>query len=233
MASRTATRCISAVAPRRDRLPPTSACSDPSLPSFPDGGDDAAAAAHSACLDAAAGNTSTALSGAPSDYAPAQVRQTAASSTPGAGGWHNGSAESQVASILTANGHATSFANYDTQFVSIAAQGKVKMPEPTLASGQTEAWAQAEFFYDSSGPWKSLVDDAMWNFYWRARYRLTKPSALPKIAGDAIEAAGLSYYTTTASADVSGLVSVNIYTGPARAGLTEALTDTDHKPTIH
>jgi hypothetical protein len=213
--------------------PPTSPCSDPSLPSFPDGGEDAGAKAKSACLDAAAGATSTALTGAPSDYAPAQVRSTPAAGSSSGLGWYNGSNESQVASILTANSHATSFANYDTQFVSIAAQGKVKMPAPTLASGQTEAWSQAEFFYDASGAWKDLKDDAMWNFYWRARFRLVKPSSLPKAAGDLIEAAGVSYYTTTSSADVSGLGGMNIYTGPAREGLTQGLTDTNHEPTIH
>jgi hypothetical protein len=212
--------------------PPTSACSDPSLPSFPaEGGDDAAAAAKNACLDAAAGAKSTPLSGSASDYAPAQVRQTPSSGSPL--GWYNGVAESQIVTILSANSHATAFANYDTQLVSVAGRGKVKMDSPTALSGQTESWAQAEFFYDASGAWSGLVDDAMWNFYWRARYRLTRPKSLPTIPGDLIEAAGASYYLNTSTADLTGLGSVNIYTGPAREGLTQGLLDTNHEPTIH
>ena len=224
--------------PGATSTPPSSACdgasssspsSGPSAPSDDGGGSgDAGATAKAACLDAAAHATgSTPLSGSASDYAPAQVR---AGNKDGKGGWYNGIAESQIASVLTANSKATTFANYDPKLVSIAGQGKVKTPAPSLASGQTESWAQAEFFYDAPGAWSG--DDAMWNFYWRARFRATKSSALPKVAGDAIDVAATSYDTTTATSDVTGLSTTNIYTGPAKLGLTQALTDTSHNPTI-
>ena len=140
---------------------------------------DASAKANAAC-DNAAGATSvgTPLTGAPSEYAPAEIRQEPTQ-------WRNGINEAQIAAMLTVSSKGKSFVDHDPKLVKIASVGKVNMPEPSLASGQTAAWAQAEFFYDWPGAWADMKDDAMWNFYWRARFRLTKPSALPTVAGDA------------------------------------------------
>lgn len=57
--------------------------------------------------------------------------------------------------------------------VKIAAWNKAK-PKPP------EAWtkmgfAQAEYYYDGSGSWGDLKEDAMWNMRWRARLRRVRP----------------------------------------------------------
>jgi hypothetical protein len=189
---------------------------------------DAGAQAKKACDDASSGSASgagTALSGPGSAYTPAQIRQ----STP----WWNGIGEAQIASLLTTSSRGIAFANHDPKLVKIASVGKVEMPSPTVASGQTAAWAQAEFFYDAPGAWRDLEEDAMWNFYWRARFRLTRPKALPQAAGDLIDLAATSYDKTTVEQGVAAPTNINVYTGPAREGLAKALTDTDHNPTIH
>lgn len=187
---------------------------------------DAGAKVQKACNGAGGASAAgTELSGPGSAYTPAQVRQT----TP----WWNGINDAQVASLLTASDKGIAFANHDPKLVKIASVGKVEMPSPTIASGQTAGWAQAEFFYDQPGAWSDLQDDAMWNFYWRARLRLTNPKALPQPAGDLIDVAATSYDKTTVEEGLTDIRHVNAYTTPAKAGLTEALTDTDHNPTIH
>jgi hypothetical protein len=166
----------------------------------------------------------TALSGPGAAYTPAQIRQ----STP----WWNGIADAQLVSLLTTSSKGIDFVNHDPKLVAVASVERVPMPSPSVASGQTAAWAQAEFFYDAPGPWQDSQDDAMWNFYWRARFRLTRPKALPQAAGDLIDVAATSYDEATIANGAAGLSSVNVYTGPAKKGLTGALTDIDHSPTL-
>jgi len=59
------------------------------------------------------------------------------------------------------------------QGVKIAAwnKAKPKPPEPWTKMG----FAQAEFYYDGSGSWNDLKEDAMWNMRWRARLRRVRP----------------------------------------------------------
>lgn len=172
------------------------------------------------------GTSSTGSSSSGSDYAPAQVRQASPA-------WHNGSDESQIVSILTASSQGMAPTNLSPQFVNIAGQGKVQMPTPNILMAQQSAWAQAEFFYDDKGDWSGLQDNAMWNFYWRARFRLSNPSSLPGVAQVAIDAASVSYLARTAAADVSGIGNLNLFTLPAKINLNKALLDTSFNPAIH
>jgi hypothetical protein len=59
------------------------------------------------------------------------------------------------------------------QGVGIAAWNKAK-PKPPPEWGKI-AIAQAEFYYDGSGSWDGLKEDAMWNMRWRARLRRVRP----------------------------------------------------------
>lgn len=65
--------------------------------------------------------------------------------------------------------------NLSPKGVAVAGFGKGK-DVGGLNPAQMIAWAQAEYFYDDSGAWSGLNPDAMWNFYWRARFRLFNPS---------------------------------------------------------
>jgi hypothetical protein len=68
--------------------------------------------------------------------------------------------------------------NYSPKFVKIGSRDHVSMAGPDSTKGQTFSASQAEFFYDCSGSWDSCDNDqeAMWNFHWRARFRLSNPS---------------------------------------------------------
>ncbi|MBI5537776.1 MAG: hypothetical protein HY898_33940 [Deltaproteobacteria bacterium] len=59
------------------------------------------------------------------------------------------------------------------QGVGIAAWNKAK-PKPPPEWGKIGI-AQAEFYYDGSGSWNGLKEDAMWNMRWRARLRRVRP----------------------------------------------------------
>ena len=89
--------------------------------------------------------------------------------------WWNGCDKAQIMAIEYGDGNST---NYSPKFVKIASRGKITMAGPDSTKGQTFSASQAEFFYDCSGSWDSCDNDqeAMWNFHWRARFRLTNPS---------------------------------------------------------
>jgi hypothetical protein len=173
------------------------------------------------------GGSSTPSGSKGSDYAPAQVRQSSPA-------WHNGIDESQITSILTASSEGTAPTKLSPRFVNIAGQGKVNMPDPDVAMAQQSAWAQAEFFYDASGDWSGLQDDAMWNFYWRARFRLANPNTVPEPLGTALKLASASYLYETGKADLKGAThNKNVWSGYARLMLNKALADSSFNPAIH
>jgi hypothetical protein len=60
-------------------------------------------------------------------------------------------------------------ANMGRSQVKVAAWGKTVMKPPSFW-GKIQ-FAQAEYYYDDSGSWSSLKEDAMWNMKWRARLR--------------------------------------------------------------
>ncbi len=107
--------------------------------------------------------------------------------------WHNGIDAAQIVAVVFADKNGVSFVNQAAKFeqfashfhtsdtVSYDSPGKVVFGvnlgplDPTMNS-----WAQAEFFYDCSGDWQGSGcnnndQEAMWNFHWRARFRLVNP----------------------------------------------------------
>ena len=114
---------------------------------------------------------------------PAQVLST----------WHNGIDDAQIVGVVLADSNGVKFVNQASKFEQIAAQfhttDTVKYDSPGNAvlgvslgplDPTMNAWAQAEFFYDCSGDWQSSGcnnndQEAMWNFHWRARFRLVNP----------------------------------------------------------
>ncbi len=85
--------------------------------------------------------------------------------------WHNGINDAQLLAIVNSDGQPTKLS---PKFVAIASQNKITAPDPTMPSGQLSSWSQAEMFYDCSAAWTTCDDheESMWNFYWRARFRL-------------------------------------------------------------
>src|SRR6202044_388504 len=130
--------------------------------------------------------------------------------------WYNGIQKAQIFSGLLSNSDGTKRVGVSPQFVSIAGQGKVQMNGPSLAKGQTASWSQAEFFYDQSGAWSGMSPNAMWNFYWRARFRMSSPNSLlgtdaAVIAGYADVAAG-QFALAVGEDEAKGLTKTNVYT---------------------
>jgi hypothetical protein len=72
------------------------------------------------------------------------------------------------------------------QGVGIAAWNKAKPkdPPPWTKIG----FAQAEYYYDGSGGWDGLKEDAMWNMRWRARLRRVRPPSQLSGALDVVSA---------------------------------------------
>lgn len=93
--------------------------------------------------------------------------------------WHNGSPDGQIVSVVKSDGKQ---ATYSPKFVRIASRGQIPMKNPSALKGQLTSWSQSEFFYDCAGPWTAKAcdadEEAMWNFRWRARFRLVNPSSL-------------------------------------------------------
>ncbi len=180
-----------------------------------DAGEDAGAAIQSAC--SGKGKTGTPLSGAAEEYSPAQVRTDPP--------WWNGINDAQIGTALTASDKAIQFANYDPKFAKIAAHGAITVKDPSATSGQTLAFAQAEYFYDQPGAWPGLQDDAMWNYYWRARFRLTRPSTWADGLGTIVDATALGFGTSVTEGEASGLVSKNVTNDYAKGKLDESLAE--------
>jgi hypothetical protein len=195
------------------------------------GYDNACSKAQSSCSDAgssASSNLGSNTSSSGGDEAPAAVNSD----------WYDGCAAAQIMSGLLSDNASQSRVNYSPKLVSVAGRGKVTMNGPSITKGQTASWAQAEFFYDQGGAWNQMSPDAMWNFYWRARFRLSNPNALTGsdaaiIAGYA-DAASLQWGAAVVTDGAKGLTGTNFYTGTAKAGIVSAISTTGtNGPTIH
>jgi hypothetical protein len=144
-------------------------------------------------------------------------------------GWHDGIDDAQIASIVTANDVSKTV--YSPKFVSIASGNKRTFKAPNAA--QEIAWAQAEFFYDCSGAWSSCNNDqnAMWNFRWRARFRLVNPNAYLGGQGIALYEDGLR---AKIGFDIANsLKSINLTNGVERANLAKVAADTSSPLSLH
>ncbi|MBV9947560.1 MAG: hypothetical protein JOZ69_11970, partial [Myxococcales bacterium] len=88
--------------------------------------------------------------------------------------WWNGTDPAQLLAVERGDGKSVT---YSPKFVKVASQGRVEMADPSDLKGQTFSLSQAEFFYDKGGDWDTVNadEDAMWNFHWRARFRLVNP----------------------------------------------------------
>jgi hypothetical protein len=66
---------------------------------------------------------------------------------------------------------ASPMVSFAPQFVTVAARGQVNAGPPP--QNWNHSFSQAEFFYDCTDAWSvcNSNDDAMWNYYWRARLR--------------------------------------------------------------
>ncbi len=112
--------------------------------------------------------------------------------------WWNGSDKAQILAVTYSDGKSVT---YSPKFVAIASQGGVKMPDPSTLNGNLTSASQAEFFYDCPGKWDDCDKDeeAMWNFHWRARFRLVNPGvfgffvpSVPIYAPEAVVSAKLA-----------------------------------------
>ncbi len=113
--------------------------------------------------------------------------------------WHDGIDAAQIVSVVFSTEGGSGFVNTAPKFERIASRYqkqtvKYESPGSILGAGPADpsmnAIAQAEFFYDCQGDWKGCNSDenAMWNFHWRARFRLVNTSA--SSAGTYLEAVG-------------------------------------------
>ena len=100
--------------------------------------------------------------------------------------WHNGIADAQIASVTHSNDERNN-TRHAPRYVNIADQKRRTINDANFV--QKSAWAQAEFFYDCGGAWSSCNNnqEAMWNFHWRARFRLVNGDAY--LGGEAISVA--------------------------------------------
>lgn len=152
------------------------------------------------------------------------------------GGSASSSGNKKPAQVLKSwyNGHV------DGQFVSLAWGDRAMMErgkkgvlvgaqqnkrgtavQVTVPESSRFAFAQAEFFYDCSGKWQSCnrKEEAMWNFFWRARlHRWTEPISIP-VSGFGIKAA---WVETAAHSRPTTLASV---TGAGNTRLKTQLLD--------
>jgi hypothetical protein len=168
---------------------------------------------NNAAGNANSGSSSSSSSGSGSDMAPAMVDSNAYP--------YNGTDNAQIISFLVSTGGGA--VNVSPQFVKIAASGKAVngLGGPALIKGQMNSWAQAEFFYDQPGAWSGMSADAMWNFYWRARFRLTNPGAIP--GGDVIDVLNAPYSLAIASDLGTTAGSVNLLNLATKAKLVEVV----------
>jgi hypothetical protein len=147
-----------------------------------------------------------------------------------ASSWYNGIADAQILSGLLSDGAGESQLNVSPRLVSMAGHNPGAIGGPNALKGQTASWSQAEFFYDQAGAWSGLNPDAMWNFYWRARFRMSNPNALTSsdaaIVAAAADAASVQYGAAVLADGIQGLSSTNMYTGAAKFGLASALKTT-------
>ncbi len=142
------------------------------------------------------------------DKTPSKVKQD----------WHNGIKDAQIASLVYSDTNKSN-STYSARFVSIGSRGNVTMSDPTFY--QLISWAQAEFFYDCKGDWGTDscngTDDAMWNFHWRARFRLFNPDAFT--GGSVISMYEKGLKAKIVVDGISRLSSVNLTNFQAKAEL--------------
>jgi len=103
--------------------------------------------------------------------------------------WSNGDPGSQIAAVVTLQ---TESAMRASKGVSIAAWGNSQVAS-TPPKQANKAFAQAETYYDCAGRWDADchgMDEAMWNFAWRARLVSVDPegSFIKKEVSEANEA---------------------------------------------
>ncbi len=97
----------------------------------------------------------------------------------------NGNGYFQVWSVVVGDDQ---WPKQDDRGVEIAAWGK-HLGTPSIPWGKV-GFAEAEFYYDTSGKWDDYKDDAMWHMRWRARFRRVRPptpnvtSVLADVVGD-------------------------------------------------
>ncbi len=97
------------------------------------------------------------------------------SNSPCNGRWYNGIKDAQISSLGNSSDSYAKTTNLSPKLVNVAGNGK----DHNIAGPSTLqqlGFAQAEFYYDCSGGWTSdscdNKENAMWNFHWRARFRL-------------------------------------------------------------
>ena len=152
------------------------------------------------------------------DKCPAQV---CVDSNNGCNGqWYNGIKDAQISSLGNSSNAFANTTNYSSKFVNIAAGGKnTAMSAPSVV--QQLSFAQAEFYYDCSGGWTGNACDndqnAMWNFHWRARFRLIN-------YGTNLEGSGLQAYDYAMRAKL-GLDAGNALASSASSGLPGVQAD--------
>jgi hypothetical protein len=89
----------------------------------------------------------------------------------------NGNGYFQIWSIVVGD---QQFPQQADKGVSIANWNKGDVTPKNMTWGKV-AFAQAEFYYDQSGDWEDMKEDAMWNMRWRARLRRVRTPA-PTVA---------------------------------------------------
>jgi hypothetical protein len=115
--------------------------------------------------------------------------------------WSNGDPGSQIAAVVTLQ---TDSAMRARKGVSIAAWGQSKVTDGPPAQAN-KAFAQSETYYDCAGRWEADchgMDEAMWNFAWRARLVSVDPegSFIKKELTEANEALKSALRATGSSA---------------------------------
>ncbi|HEY2514073.1 MAG TPA: hypothetical protein VGI39_24570 [Polyangiaceae bacterium] len=134
----------------------------------------------------------------------------------------NGCMQAQQVYVVRSDGDPATL-RVSPRGVAIAGFGKGKATG-TLNEVQKLGWAQAEYFYDDSGAWAGLNPDAMWNFYWRARFRLFNPNST---GGEIITLAQVPYGVIFTEAGVSTVAAGNagtLQSLPLKLKLGEAIT---------
>jgi hypothetical protein len=172
-------------------------------------------------------NCSTAAQGANSSASNNSSSSNSGSMNPAmvTSDWYNGTNDAQTIAFLTSGtGGAV---DVSPRLVNIAqtfnspGHAKVTMSGPALDKGQMNSWAQAEFFYDNPGDWPSSQADAMWNFYWRARFRLTNTGAVP--GGTVIDVLNVPYSGAIASDIGTSFGKFNLLNIQTKANLLSAV----------
>jgi hypothetical protein len=116
--------------------------------------------------------------------------------------WMNGTNNAQILAYVTADDDGP-WLNRSPKGVRIGAMKDKRAGDIGKPDGSNFAYAQAEFFYDCSGPWLSEdcngepdsdKEEAMWHLHWRARLRRYN-DPFPGFAGNLLDFKLDSYIT--------------------------------------